>query len=61
MYLLQEKINSYLAIIESGEIYEKYPKAASIVAISLAAHAAFHPVFLQSCLVFQGRILATTI
>ncbi|MBU6951605.1 DUF6572 domain-containing protein [Hahella sp. HN01] len=27
LYLLQEKINSYLAFIESGEIYEKYPGA----------------------------------
>src|SRR5690242_14956767 len=27
MYLLQEKINKYLAFIESGEILEKYPKA----------------------------------
>lgn len=26
IYILQEKINSYLAYIESGEIYEKYPK-----------------------------------
>jgi hypothetical protein len=27
LYLLQEKINSYLAFIESGEIYTAYPKA----------------------------------
>jgi len=27
MYLLQEKINRYLAFIESGEIYQSYPKA----------------------------------
>jgi len=27
MYLLQEKINKYLAFIESGEIYQSYPKA----------------------------------
>lgn len=32
-----------------------------IVVIVFAAHAAFHPVFLQSCLVFQESILATTI
>ena len=28
MFLLQEKINAYLAAIESGEVYELYPKAA---------------------------------
>jgi hypothetical protein len=27
MYLLQEKINSYLRFIESGEIYSVYPQA----------------------------------
>ena len=27
MYLLQEKINTYLRFIESGEIYAAYPKA----------------------------------
>jgi hypothetical protein len=27
MLLLQEKINTYLAFIQSGEIYESYPKA----------------------------------
>jgi hypothetical protein len=27
MYLLQEKINSYLRFIESGEIYTSYPKS----------------------------------
>lgn len=27
MYLLQEKINTYLRFIESGEIYEAYPKS----------------------------------
>lgn len=27
LYKIQEKINSYLAFIESGEIYESYPKA----------------------------------
>ncbi len=27
MLLMQEKINAYLGFIESGEIYEKYPKA----------------------------------
>jgi hypothetical protein len=27
LYLLQEKINSYLRFIESGEIYSAYPKA----------------------------------
>jgi hypothetical protein len=26
-FLLQEKLNSYLRFIESGEIYKKYPKA----------------------------------
>ena len=27
LYLLQQKINSYLAFIESGEIYESYPES----------------------------------
>ncbi len=27
LQLLQEKLNSYLAFIESGEIYDSYPKA----------------------------------
>jgi hypothetical protein len=27
MFLLQEKINAYLRFIESGEIYQSYPKA----------------------------------
>jgi hypothetical protein len=27
MYLLQEKVNAYLRFIESGEIYEAYPKS----------------------------------
>lgn len=27
MYLLQEKVNTYLRFIESGEIYEAYPKS----------------------------------
>ena len=27
LLLLQEKINSYLSSIESGDIYKKYPKA----------------------------------
>jgi hypothetical protein len=27
LLLLQEKLNSYLAFIESGEIYESYPRA----------------------------------
>jgi uncharacterized protein DUF6572 len=27
MYLLQEKINSYLRFVESGEIYTSYPKS----------------------------------
>src|SRR5215470_6540144 len=27
MLLLQEKLNAYVGFIESGEIYEKYPKA----------------------------------
>jgi len=28
MLILQEKINAYLGFIESGEIYQSYPKAA---------------------------------
>jgi hypothetical protein len=27
MYLLQEKVNSYIGFIESGEIFTTYPKA----------------------------------
>ena len=27
MYLLQEKINSYLGFVESGEIYKSHPKS----------------------------------
>jgi hypothetical protein len=27
MYLLQEKVNTYLRFMESGEIYEAYPKS----------------------------------
>ncbi|WP_044618999.1 DUF6572 domain-containing protein [Gynuella sunshinyii] len=27
LYLLQEKINTYLAFIESGEVYETYPNS----------------------------------
>jgi hypothetical protein len=27
MYLLQEKVNAYLRFMESGEIYEAYPKS----------------------------------
>jgi hypothetical protein len=27
MFLLQEKVNTYLRFIESGEIYERYPAA----------------------------------
>jgi hypothetical protein len=27
IYILQEKINSYLAFIETGQIYEDYPKS----------------------------------
>jgi hypothetical protein len=27
LYCLQEKLNTYLAFIESGEIYSKWPKA----------------------------------
>src|SRR4051812_29955386 len=27
LFLLQEKINSYLGAIESGDLYDKYPKA----------------------------------
>jgi hypothetical protein len=27
MFLLQEKVNTYLRFIESGEVYRKYPKS----------------------------------
>jgi hypothetical protein len=27
MYMLEEKVNTYLTFIESGEIYESYPKS----------------------------------
>lgn len=27
LYILQEKINTYLGAIESGELYDKYPEA----------------------------------
>jgi hypothetical protein len=27
LFMLQEKINTYLGFIESGELYEKYPEA----------------------------------
>jgi hypothetical protein len=33
MYLLQEKVNAYLRFIESGEIYEAYPKSRNRVLV----------------------------
>jgi len=40
MYLLQEKTNAYVAFIESGDIYQSYPKARGreIVIQIMAAH-----------------------
>ena len=29
LYLLQEKINTYLAFLESGKVYETYPRSKS--------------------------------
>jgi hypothetical protein len=50
--MLQEKINRYLAFIESGEIYEKYPDAKGRKCI-ISVVALYHPTetaerFLQS-------------
>ncbi|MBU9708185.1 hypothetical protein KSP24_14800 [Paenibacillus sp. AK121] len=55
-------MNSF-AIIEAGNYSNMLFMACTrvIVAIAIAAHVAFYPVFLQSCLVFQEGILTTTI
>jgi len=42
LLLLQEKLNVYLAFIESGEIYEQFPQASNRE-IGIAIVAKYHP------------------